>query len=457
MKKFFCLGLIVSMSMSLNAQSSLLDPSFDPGSGAQGDFVESMALQPDGKILICGDFTSFGGMARSYIARLNSNGTVDTSFNASVGYWVRTMALQADGKIVIGGFFTTVGGQSRNRVARLNANGSLDTTFNPGTGCSGKIVDADPTDPFIFASAIQSDGKIIIGGNFTNYNGAFCSGLARLNTNGTLDTTFSTGSGMNSWVRSLSWETNGNLFVSGWFTSYNNHSCNRLIHLHPDGSLDSGFVPYFGDSTAIYTTAKLSNSQMIVGGHSVNSSAPFRQEVLRLNTDGSYDTSFNPSGSGANEKVESLLVQSDGKIVIAGYFNFYNGTQVQGIARLNSNGTLDRSLLSQIDNWIWTILLQPDGRLLFCGGFTTVDGVSRSGIARLLPDSTLRLLNPHRNGSTFSVSVATETGGTYRLQYRNSLSDNWTSLPSVTGNGTTQTLSDTPATAQQRFYRISKD
>src|SRR3954471_10254970 len=97
--------------------NSLVDKSFNPGSGANG-FVETVLEQPDGKILICGNFTQFNGVPMGYMGRLNPDGSVDTSFSGHPGYWVRTMALQPDGKVVIGGWFNNVDGQPRNTIAR---------------------------------------------------------------------------------------------------------------------------------------------------------------------------------------------------------------------------------------------------------------------------------------------------------------------------------------------------
>ncbi len=372
------------LSSAAVAQTSFVDPSFDPGSGADGGFVEAVALQPDGKILVCGNFTTFNGQTHHNVARLNSDGSLDSSFQADVGYWVRNLALQNDGKVVIGGFFTDVNGIPRNRVARLNADGSLDLSFNPGSGCEGKIVPVDPTEPFVFAVGLQSDGRIIIGGNFITYNGATRSGLARLNSDGSLDTSFDVGSGMNSWVRSLRVQPNGQTLVSGWFTTYNNVGHNRMVLLNSDGSADTTLAPNFGDSTAIYSMAPLANGQIVVGGHSINTNAPFVTEVVRLNPDGSFDPTFNPSGSGANDKVEIVLLQSDGKFVIAGYFNQYDGEARQGVARLNADGTLDESFVVNINNWSFSGVLQGDGRVLICGGFSAVDGFARGGVVRLL-------------------------------------------------------------------------
>jgi uncharacterized delta-60 repeat protein len=377
-------SVLVSLLCSGGASFAInsLDATFNPGSGAN-NFVETTLVQPDGKILMCGTFTEVNGVSRGYIARLNPNGSVDTSFEAHPNYWVRHMALQSDGKIVIGGFFTSVEGVSRNRVARLNADGSLDTTFNTGTGCAGKIVPADPTDPFVFAVAVQADGRIVIGGNFTTYNGAAHSGVVRLNSNGSADSTFDVGSGVDSWVRTIALLPNGQVMLGGWFTSYDGQGFNRMVRLNANGTADTTFNPFFGDKTAIYTIARLGDGKYIVAGHSVNPDAPFKQEIVRLNHDGSFDTTFNSGGAGADEKVESVVLQPDGKIVMVGYFGRYNGVERRSIARLNADGSLDSTLIATSDNWLWTAALQSDGKILVCGGLSSINGISRNGIARL--------------------------------------------------------------------------
>src|SRR4029079_466974 len=151
------------MLATLSHAASILDTGFNPGSGAGGGIVEQALPQPDGKILVCGNFTSFNGQNRGYVARLNSDGSVDQGFLAQPSYWVRHMALQGDGKIVIGGYFKQVAGAPRSLVARLNSNGSLDPSFDPGSGATNIIaggVDGN-IDPFIFWLAVQPDGKIV--------------------------------------------------------------------------------------------------------------------------------------------------------------------------------------------------------------------------------------------------------------------------------------------------------
>src|SRR5204862_3149330 len=122
-----------------------------------------MVLQPDGKILIGGIFSTFNGSARNRIARLNSNGTLDTGFNPGTGTnnFVYTMALQPDGRIVIAGNFTNYNGTTRYRIARINSDGTLDTSFDGGTEANGDIS----------AVRLQPDGRILMAGDFTSYNG----------------------------------------------------------------------------------------------------------------------------------------------------------------------------------------------------------------------------------------------------------------------------------------------
>jgi len=164
----------------LNADGSL-DTSFNVGTGANA-LVQAIALQTDGKVLIGGSFTTVNDEARNYITRLNSNGSLDASFNIGAGAngVVRSLTLQADGKVLIGGGFTALNGVSINRIARLNSNGSVDASFNPGTGAND----------FVKAITLQADGKVLIGGEFTTMNDLPHNSIARLNNNGLLDTSF---------------------------------------------------------------------------------------------------------------------------------------------------------------------------------------------------------------------------------------------------------------------------
>lgn len=196
----------------LNADGSL-DASFDPGSGAIATSVSSVkttTLQPDGKIIIGGVFNSYNGWSRKNIARSNADGSIDQSFNPGTGANsdVYSTTLQPDGKIIISGYFTTYNGTARARIARLNADGSLDLSFAPGIG----------PNTYIYATAVQPDGKILIGGAFTSFTGTPRNRIARLNADGTLDTSFDPGSGASSYVLSISIQPDSKILIGGQFT-----------------------------------------------------------------------------------------------------------------------------------------------------------------------------------------------------------------------------------------------
>lgn len=453
---------LLTLASWLNVEAreqTLVDSTFVIGTGADG-IVEQVLQQPDGKILICGNFTTFNGQPKSYMARLNNDGSVDTSFTANPGYWTRHMALQPDGKIVIGGFFTTVEAQKRNRIARLNPNGSLDTSFNVGAGCEGVLgvaVDGN-RDPFVMWCEVLPTGRILAVGNFTNYNTTQAWGIIAIKPDGSRDTSFDIGgNGLDSWGRVIKPLANGQIMVGGWFQNYRGKTSNRIVRINSDGSPDNSFTAFYGDRTAIYTIVEQANGQLITAGHSLNVEGLFSREVVRLNLNGSVDQSWPGS---TDEKTESLLLLPNGKVVVGGNFTKVNGQPRKGLARFNEDGTLDTTFSADTDNYVWTVAAGDPGKILVSGGFTTVAGVPMRGVARLrLPEGTTTLppaptiSNARLNGK-FQCVVGTLRGYSYTLQYKNSAQQTtWTSLPSVAGVGGPVTLSD-DAPAAPRYYRV---
>jgi uncharacterized delta-60 repeat protein len=235
--------------------------------------------------------------------------------------------VQADEKIIIGGGFTSYNGTGRNRLARLNTDGSLDTTFIPGTGANN----------LVRAIALQSDGKIVIGGDFTSYNGTTRNSIARLNLDGSLDTTFDPGVGANNIVLTAAVQTDGRIVIGGLFTSYNGTPRNFIARLNTDGSLDTNFNSGgTGPDATVYTTTLQPDSKIIIGGNLTSYNGMARKFVARLNTDGSLDTSFDP-GTGPDGTVAATAVQADGRIIIGGYITNVNGAARNGIARLEND------------------------------------------------------------------------------------------------------------------------
>jgi uncharacterized delta-60 repeat protein len=387
----------------LNADGSL-DTGFDPGTGANG-IIQSTTIQADGKIIIGGEFTSYNGTGRNYIARVNADGSLDTGFNPVTGASgaIRSTAVQSDGKIIIGGSFTSYNGTGRNNIARLNADGSLDTGFDPGTGAND----------IIWSTAVQSDGKIIIGGGFTSFNGTARNRIARLNADGSLDTGFDPGLGASNTILSITVQADGKIIIGGDFTSYNGTGRNRIARLNTDGSLDISFNPGSGTNNTIYSTAMQADGKMIIGGQFTSYNGVGRNNIARLNTDGSLDTGFDP-GTGANAPVYSTAVQADGKIIIAGNFNRYNGTGRSRIARLNADGSIDTGFDpgTGANAWILSTAVQADGKIIIGGAFTSYNGTVRNSIARLNADGSLDTgFDPGAGASTEIHSITMQADG----------------------------------------------
>jgi uncharacterized delta-60 repeat protein len=355
-----------------------LDNTFNPGTGANGA-VNSIALQPDGKIIIGGEFISFNDTTRRRIARLNVDGTLDNTFNpgTGAGSTVHAIALQPDGKIIIGGYFIDYTGTARNRIARLNNDGTLDNTFNPGSGASDAV----------YSITLQSDGKIIIGGLFLSYNWTARMRIARLNADGSLDNTFNPGTGVSGDVNSIALQPDGKIIIGGGFTSYNGTTRNSIARLNSDGTLDNTFNPGTGANGAVNSIALQPDGKIIIGGGFTLYNGTAINRIARLNSDGTLDNTFNP-GTGVNGVVNSIALQPDGKIIIGGGFTLYNGTAINRIARLNSDGTLDNTFNTGTgaNNWITSTFLQSDGKIIIGGWFTSYNDIGRNRIARLLPD-----------------------------------------------------------------------
>ena len=395
-------GIIVNRIARLNTDGTL-DTTFATGTGAN-EVVYSTAIQTDGKIIIAGNFTSYNGATANRIARLNTNGTLDTTFNIGTGVniIVYSIAMQTDGKIIVVGDFTSYNGTTANRIIRLNTNGTLDSTFTIGTGAN--IV--------VSSINIQNDGKIIIGGAFTSYNGTTANRIARLNSNGTLDTTFNTGTGLNATVYSTAIQTDGKIIVGGFFTSHNGTTVIRIARLNTGGTLDTTFTTGSGASGDVRSIAIQTDGKIIIGGGFASYNSISVGRIARLNTNGTLDTTFT-TGTRANSDVYSTTIQTDGKIIIGGIFTTYNGTTTNYIARLNTNGTLDATFTGTgASGDVRSIAIQADEKIIIGGGFTTYNNTIAHRVARINTDGTLDTTFTTGTGAnTIVYSIAIQADG----------------------------------------------
>ena len=390
----------------LNADGTL-DMSFNPGTGADG-YVLSIVVQSDGKVLIGGDFYTFNGVVHNNIVRLDADGSVDSGFNKGMGassaIW--SMVQQPDGKLLIAGDFTSYNGTARNSVARLNASGTLDTSFDPGNGVSGSIFT-------VYSIAFQSDGKALIAGNFSGYNGITRNCIARLNPQGGLDTSFDPGTGPSGAVNSIAVQGDGKVLVGGDLVRYSGIPRNGLARLNADSSLDTSFGTGTGATGAVLSMALQPDEKIVIGGDFSSYNGIPHNRIARVNADGSLDTSFDPGtalGGVTNPSVRAVSIQPDGKIMIAGDFTVYNGAVRNRIARLNGDGGLDPSFdpSEGANGYISAMVLQPDGKILIAGNFTSYNGFTRNRVARLNADGSLDTsFDPvtGASGSVYTIAI----------------------------------------------------
>jgi len=387
------------------------DPAYNQHPGANAT-VFTTARQPDGKTLLGGSFTAYDTKPRNRIARATVYGTNDFTFNPPGGAddFVSSIVLDPFGRILTGGAFTSFNGVQRNGIARLNADGTLDGSFNPGVGANGTV----------WCVALQGDGKVLIGGEFTSVNGTNRSYVARLGTNGVLDATFDTSSGPNGPVLSMALQPDGRVLIGGEFTSVNGVPRNRIARLNATGTLDPTFDPANGADGIVYTVARQVDGKVLLGGAFTHLRDTSRPSIGRLNIDGSLDLGFDP-GFGANDTVYTIVLQDDGAILLGGLFTSYNQTRRVGIARIYDNGTLDTTFMDtaynqfagvptryydpavEPHNFIFTMSLDPSTNssdlfttnIIIGGGFTRVGGGftrddmrNRNNFARLVGGST---------------------------------------------------------------------
>ena len=367
-----CLAFAGVLTLPGKSFAAWVPDAFDPivtcAAEDEAVCVQAVAVQADGKVLIGGAFTMVDGVSHNRIARLDANGNLDATFNVSADAHVDRIALQPDGKIVIGGHFTELSSgattTTRNYIARLNTDGSIDPVFNPNV------------DDNVSALAVQQNGKILVGGNFSLMNGNLLHPFfVRLNTDGTWDNTF-TPNVSNTVQSIIVLEGPQQILIGGNFFKMGCTYCATLA-----GCFDTSIPP----------VELASYGGCMPGADLVN-------YVALINmSDGSQDTSLQSQIDVGQDQIYSIARQSDGKIVVGGGFNLGSGQNY--IARLNSNGTID-SYNPNANGPVYALALLASDNLITAGTFTAIGGAARNNIARLnssgTPDTTF---NPNADGT----------------------------------------------------------
>jgi uncharacterized delta-60 repeat protein len=301
-----------------------IDTSFAAGTNLIGRAVGCIAVFQDGSIVAGGDFTTADGA--NCLARFRPDGTKDSSFQASLGGLgasVHALVIQDDGKLLVGGIFSTMNGSPCTNMARLNRDGSLDSSFNPSPSAG------------VFAISIQSDGAILVGGLFTTLVGQPREFLGRLDRAGHLDANFAPEPDNTVWTIGV--QTDGKIVVGGSFQRINGVSLadlGRIARLNSDGSVDQSFNP--GANGPVNSVSIQTDGAILVTGDFTLLGSVFRGGLGRLTIDGKIDPVFAPVISGVGASVSCAAPTSDGSTLLGGWFDAVSGQNRAMLARLQS-------------------------------------------------------------------------------------------------------------------------
>lgn len=424
---------------NLLAQASLIDSSFNIGSGANGT-VYSIVVQNDGKILVGGEFTQIAGQNRANLARLDSDGQLDPTFPEGTDGAVYQLLKQPDGKFLVGGAFANIQGVARQRIGRLLTNGVVDSSFDATTNI--------PAESAVSSLATQADGKILVTTFLpTNYTIGF---LKRFEPTGQSDLSFvQTNIFEGSYVFAACPRTNGSILLGGGFQGVNGFSTPGLALLSTNGQLDSNFISPLKtnsssfDYSVIYAMTELPDNSFLIGGRFWKQGSTNRSTVGKLTPTLSLDASVQPDDFDPNVDhpsigtVMSMIRQLDGKFVLGGLFQTVGGYWRRNIVRVDSQGKVDPCFDPGVglgdygQLGVMALAQQVDGKILAGGNFicfsgSPVESLSSSNITRFLPQSdcnaTRLHLGRYGHGQDF-VAATCAPGGTNLLQSSTNLMD----------------------------------
>lgn len=320
-----------------------VDPTFNPGGTGPGNGVSDMALMPDGRIVICGNFLNYNGTASCFVARVHANGTLDNSFNIppnSINGAVLAIALHAENKVIAGGEFFTCYGHSSPHIVRFNTDGSVDTTFVVGAGFDNNVHDI----------LVLPDMRVVVGGQFAHYQGTPSGHIALLAQNGMLDTSMDNDPGLvavGGIVRGLALQPDGMVLAGGYFQYHDGLARSAVERLNLDGTHDPLFTSALGGSAVVRSVAVQPDGRIVLGGEFTTTEyvgmQPGPARLVRLMADGSVDPDLEVGsgigpGNSPTAYVQALAVQPDGKILVGGHFGTVDTeTQYRQLVRLHGN------------------------------------------------------------------------------------------------------------------------
>jgi uncharacterized delta-60 repeat protein len=290
-------------------------------------YIGSVQVLADGKLLIAGEFARADGKPRTTLARLDAGGSLDDTFGRNLKFdgAVDSLVVQPDGKILVGGAFENINGQRRPFIARLNADGTVDEGFAPNGGPSSSWT------VFILSLALQPEGKILMGGLFERVDGLISPNFARLNADGTIDTTFQT-TNVSGPVYEVNRQIDGRIVIAGLFDTVAGRASRKLARLNSDGAIDDTFRSP-EPNAEVRDIVTLPDGRLLVSGAFTRIGGVDRRFIAMLKSDGSLDASFDP-GSGPDDRIGAMTIHADGSLYVPGRMQAVNGVPAAWIARL---------------------------------------------------------------------------------------------------------------------------
>lgn len=352
-----CTAVIVGWLLAGNALAGpgALDATYVPN--ISSGTVYATALQPDGELVIGGNFSTISGNSRNRVARMYANGALDTGFMnglSGANNTVYSVVVEGDDWIVMGGTFNQVNGTTRSGVARLNSNGSLDGSFVPGNYYN------------VYSVAVQTNNQVIVAGAATSGGPA---SVFRLNADGTLDTTFTNNSVGNPTanfpVYAVALQSDGKILMGGSFTAVGGQTRYNIARLNPDGSVDSSFVPPTSINGAVRCVTVQPDAKLLIGGDFSVFAGKSSGHVIRLTSTGALDTNFTGNAS-LGGSVYTLALQANNSFLAGGTFNAKYG---QDLLRCYPDGTTDTNFYASFSSGVYALAGQSDGGTLVGGSF----------------------------------------------------------------------------------------
>ncbi len=428
--------------------------------------TRDLAPLPNGGVVVARYVKFASGQETSEIVRFDASGRIDPDFRVTVAqatnvfpFIPRTstlltrIQLQPDGKMLVLGEFDSIAGVNRGKFVRLHADGSLDEAFNPVFGPVSSFLPA-----LIVSFDIDSVSRILVSGRFISVNGTARTNVARLFPDGSLDADFDpmllftglTDAGRTAPMSSVQVLKNGNVLTGGTVQGF--------IQVRADGTLDEAFGRQPRGSTGAQRSAEQANGSLLVRVGTLTIGNQQRQDFALFSPNGLLVTSFDPKVDG---HTGGFAVGDDDKVFLGGTFRAVNGVPREGLARLWPDGSLDldfdpgTGVVESPSTGVWQVVPTSDGKLWVGGGFDRFNGFRRQGIVRLHGGEVLRLRSARLANDRLTFKARTRPNTSYQLEFREALTHGeWVPVKTIAGNGGEMSFEDAAAPAAQRFYRL---